>query len=126
MVRANVAIQIGGFEEVFTGPWSLYEDQAFLSKFYLHGNVYFSDCVWIDYRLHAESEMHRQLAAGRHHPVRKFFLEWFGRYLLEQRPPHYKQVHRKVQLKYLRYRSPWLARGIDLLKTIRRKLRAGA
>jgi glycosyltransferase involved in cell wall biosynthesis len=125
MVRAKVARDIGGWEEVFTGPLSLYEDQAFLSKFYLYGNVYFADRVWIDYRLHADSEMHRQLAAGRYHPVRKYFLEWFAVYLEAQRPPHFRQIRRKVKLVYLRYRSVWLARGLDTLKKIKRKLRKG-
>jgi glycosyltransferase involved in cell wall biosynthesis len=125
MVRASVARGVGGFEEVFTGPWSLFEDQAFLSKIYLVGNVYFADRVWIDYRLHAESEMHRQLAAGRHHPVRKFFLEWFATYLLTKRPPHFRVVHLQLHFNYLRYRSRWLGQGIDFLKAIKRRLRQG-
>lgn len=65
LVRAQLLRDIGGFEDAFTGPLGLYEDQAFLSKAYLKANVYFDERVWIDYRLHDQSAMHQQLAAGR-------------------------------------------------------------
>lgn len=55
MVRRKAALALGGFEESFTGPLQMYEDQAFLAKLYLEHSVYFSDRVWLDYRIHDKS-----------------------------------------------------------------------
>ena len=107
LVRTKLARDIGGFEEEFIGPLTLYEDQAFLSKAYLTANVYFDERVWIDYRLHDESMMHQQLAAGRYHEVRKFFLEWFATYLRTKRVPHALRVQIAVQCAYIAYRPSW-------------------
>ena len=43
MVRRTLFDPVGGFEEIFTGPLQMYEDQAFLSKAYSSGRPYFCD-----------------------------------------------------------------------------------
>ena len=47
LVRRDLVMALGGFEEHFTGVRQLYEDQGFLAKLYLAAPVYFSDRVWI-------------------------------------------------------------------------------
>ncbi len=45
LLRRELIASLGGFEEHFTGPRQLYEDQAFLAKLYLAAPVYFADRV---------------------------------------------------------------------------------
>ena len=87
----------------------MYEDQAFLSKAYLIANVYFDERVWIDYRLHDNSAMHQQLAAGRYDEIRKYFLEWFAAYLRNNRVRHALRVRIAVQRAYFYYGSSSLS-----------------
>jgi glycosyltransferase involved in cell wall biosynthesis len=81
LLRRDVVIALGGFEEHFSGPRQLYEDQAFLAKLYLAAPVYFSDRVWINYREHHESCIAQVLRDGRYHEVRLYFLNWLEHYL---------------------------------------------
>ena len=54
LIRRDLMISLGGFEEQFTGPRQMFEDQAFLAKLYLAAPVYFAETVWLDYRQHRE------------------------------------------------------------------------
>lgn len=85
IVRRSAAISVGCFEETFTGPLQMYEDQAFLAKIYLHNVVYFASATWTDYRQHAASCVAEVSSAGRYEEVRQHFLNWFSAYL-EKRP----------------------------------------
>jgi hypothetical protein len=80
-MRREVVTSLGGFEEHFTGPRQLYEDQGFLAKLYLASPVYFSDRVWLNYRRHADSCMAEVTHQGRYHEVRLYFLNWLEAYL---------------------------------------------
>lgn len=81
LLRRDVAVSIGGFEEQFVGPLQLYEDQAFLAKLYLAAPVYFAGRVWLKYRLHPDSCMATVKENGRYDDVRSYFLLWLKEYL---------------------------------------------
>lgn len=81
LLRREVIASLGGFEEHFTGPRQLYEDQGFLAKLYLSSPVYFSDRVWLNYRRHDNSCMAEVTRQGRYHEVRLYFLNWLKAYL---------------------------------------------
>jgi glycosyltransferase involved in cell wall biosynthesis len=106
LLRRDVAEEVGRFEEHFTGPRQIYEDQGFLAKLYLARPVYFSDAVWLDYRQHDESCVATVTREGRYHDVRSYFLTWFEGYLsrLPEEPP---QELRAALTRALRpYRRP--------------------
>ncbi len=77
--------KLGGFEEKFSGIYQVYEDQAYLSKLYIHENCYLSSRCLDKYRQRPsslDSEMHGR---GRYREVRLFFLEWLKQYLKDQK-----------------------------------------
>ncbi|MDB5651498.1 MAG: glycosyltransferase family 2 protein [Hyphomicrobiales bacterium] len=81
LLRRQAVFDVGLFEEHFTGPYSLYEDQGFLSKLYVSSTVFFSSRIWLDYRIHENScvaVVHRD---GQYQKVRNYFLNWSARYL---------------------------------------------
>ncbi|WP_395624162.1 glycosyltransferase family 2 protein [Sphingomonas daechungensis] len=81
LMRRTIVEAIGGFEESFTGPLQLYEDQAFLAKFFLEGTLFCSDQVWLDYRVHDRSCTSEVVRSGLQPEVRRHCLEWFENYL---------------------------------------------
>ena len=81
MARRDIIVNLGGFEERFSGDNQLYEDQGFLAKMYLNGSVFVSRHCWTRYRIHPDScssSVHRR---GNYLPVRLFFLRWLEAYL---------------------------------------------
>lgn len=120
LMRRDAVEAIGGFEDEFTGARQLYEDQAFLSKLYLARPVYFSDCVWLDYRQHADSCVAWVTRDGRYDEVRQYFLSWFEDYLrqLPKPPP------RAVRAALARARRPYQRPRIHALLTFLRRLGA--
>ncbi len=83
MVRRDFANRIGGFEERFVGDHQLFEDQAFLAKVYLHGEVHVSSETWDRYRIHPDSCSSSVAARGKYGMVRADFLNWLASYLQE-------------------------------------------
>lgn len=81
MLRRATALALGGFEESFTGPLQMYEDQAFLAKLYLEGTVFFDERCWLDYRRHDASCVATVSRDGQYDEVRHHFLEWLQAYL---------------------------------------------
>jgi glycosyltransferase involved in cell wall biosynthesis len=81
LLRRSVVQRLGGFEESFSGPNQLYEDQAFLAKVYLHEPVYASSETWIRYRIHGDSCSSAAARTGTQAAVRQFFLNWLANYL---------------------------------------------
>ncbi len=81
MLRRSAVEAVGGFEESFTGPLQMYEDQAFLMKFYLEGTIYLASNVWLDYRVHDQSCTAMVARNGLAREVRRHCLEWFEGYL---------------------------------------------
>lgn len=118
LMRRAIVERIGGFEEQFTGPLQLYEDQAFLAKFFLEGTIYFSDRVWLDYRLHDQSCTARVVRDGLGPDVRRQCLEWFEDYLAAT-PHRFSPAIRWALLRALRpYRHPHISRVGRMAKAI--------
>lgn len=88
MVRRKALIKHGGFEAGFTGKYQLYEDQAFLIKFYLNERVYISSLCNNKYRQRAGSCVQRVTQEGNYHVVRKYFLDWLQQYMDHQGIKH--------------------------------------
>lgn len=84
LLRKSTWQQVGGFEEEFRGKYGLYEDQAFFTKLYLEVPVYISGACHNYYRQRPGSIMSATLGAGQYQEVRRYYLEWFRRYLLER------------------------------------------
>ena len=84
LLRRGVIERVGGFVEDFRGIYQLYEDQFFLTKVYLHEDVFVSSNCWDLYRIHPESCMAKVTGAGQYEQVRGRFLERFASYLVEQ------------------------------------------
>jgi glycosyltransferase involved in cell wall biosynthesis/SAM-dependent methyltransferase len=82
LARREFVEKVGGFEEDFRG---LYEDQAFLTKAYLHGSVFVSGECWDKYRIHPDSCLSVGTEAGQYQTVRLRFLNWFESYLKDQK-----------------------------------------
>jgi glycosyltransferase involved in cell wall biosynthesis len=81
MLTRKAIDEVGGFEETFRKQYSLYEDQAFLSKIYLTQKVYVSSKSNNLYRQRPESIVKSVKADGQYDNVRKYFLEWFQSYI---------------------------------------------
>lgn len=122
MMRRSIVEKIGGFEEAFVGPLQLYEDQAFLAKFFLEGTIYCADEIWLDYRVHDQSCTSRVVREGLGPEMRRQCLEWFCQYLSQTRH-RYNPIVRWTLLRAMRpYRFPLLSQAG---RVARRRLRLG-
>jgi glycosyltransferase involved in cell wall biosynthesis len=106
LLRQKMVTSLGGFAEHFTGMYGLYEDQVFLAKLYLTSPVYFSDNVWLNYRLHADSCMAEAKSQGRYHEVRLHFLNWLEAYLRTMTQPPDRRVFAALRHALWPYRHP--------------------
>jgi glycosyltransferase involved in cell wall biosynthesis len=84
MIKKQVWLDVGRFEESFLYKYQLYEDQAFLSKIYLKGKVYISSVCNNFYRQRSDSLGEKIKKQGSYHNVRKYFLEWLSNYLRDE------------------------------------------
>ena len=105
LVPLRTIERIAGFEEHFTGPKQLYEDQAFFMKLYLASPAYFSSKVWLNYRLHSDSCMAVVMRSGQYHEVRKYFLNWLETYLANL-PSVDPRITKALNRALRPYRSP--------------------
>ncbi|HVC55605.1 MAG TPA: glycosyltransferase family A protein [Stellaceae bacterium] len=87
LLRRAAVAAVGGFEEHFTGPRQLYEDQGFLAKLYLSSPVYFSDRIWLNYRQHDDSCVAEVNRLGLYREIRHYFLTWLDSYLTTMAQP---------------------------------------
>jgi glycosyltransferase involved in cell wall biosynthesis len=78
ILRKTVFDSNGGFEPSFTG---MYEDQVFLTKIYLHKNVYISDSCNNLYRIREDSMSQKAMQSGQYYHYRKAYLAWLTQYL---------------------------------------------
>jgi glycosyltransferase involved in cell wall biosynthesis len=108
MVR-KVVLRRCSFEENFRGMYQMYEDQAFLSKVYLKETVYVSEVSHNRYRQRPSSLVSSVHHSGNYHLVRKFYLNWFQRYL-RHHPIRYKEVDSLLERALSLYRLSWLKR----------------
>lgn len=81
MIKKEIFDRIKGFEPLFSGIYELYEDQAFLSKLYLHETVFVSKTADIMYRKRENSMSSAANDIERYHTVRAFYFDWLERYL---------------------------------------------
>lgn len=108
MVRRAAIEQVGGFVDAFRGE---YEDQVFCAKICLTYPVFVSGNCWYRYRQHTDSSVMTGARSGRTHRARKLFLNWLGRYLLQQRVRHWS-VWRALLEEQLRLRNRRLYDGL--------------
>jgi glycosyltransferase involved in cell wall biosynthesis len=107
MVRKDALIRLGGFESKFTGKYQLYEDQAFLMKFYLNETVYISSQCNNKYRQRTGSCVQWVRKEGSYHVVRKYFLDWMKHYM-QQHDIKHRRVQRLLARAMDRYNRPVL------------------
>jgi glycosyltransferase involved in cell wall biosynthesis len=84
LVRRAAALEVGGFEAHFRGPYQVYEDQAFFSKVLLRAPAFVSGETWDRYRQHPDSAYALAKASGTREIARRYYLTWFRRYLRTQ------------------------------------------
>jgi hypothetical protein len=104
MVRRDVALAVGGFENAFRG---LFEDQAFKVKIYLATPVFASGQCFDRYRQHAASCVQVADATGQQDAARERFLRWFDGYLRQQADVA-PDIGRRLRRALLRYDHPRL------------------
>jgi len=122
IMRKDAVMNIGGFENSFTGRYQMYEDQAFLSKMYLHHKVYVSSACDNLYRQRYGSLVQWVTGDGHYMEVRKFFLDWFRQYLREHNIND-PAIHRLLRKAFLPYKYPRLYSFINKLKKAAWRLR---
>ena len=125
ILRKQAAMDIGGFENEFTGRYQMYEDQAFLSKMYLHHKVYVSAACNNLYRQRYGSLVQWVTSDGKYHEVRKFFLEWFRKYLKQQKG-NYSDINRLLQKAIWKYEYPTLYKLKSFAGRVKRFLKRKA
>ena len=81
IIRKAAFERSGGFEPVFTGVYTLYEDQAFLAKIYLNETVFISGTANNLYRKRTNSMSSAVNDIIIYEKVRRFFLNWLELYL---------------------------------------------
>jgi len=120
LMRRSSVEAIGGFVESFIGPLQLYEDQAFLAKFFLERTIYFSDRVWLDYRVHDQSCTSRVNRDGLGPEMRRQCLEWFDAYVAKTRYRFDPRIRLALVRALRPYRHPHISR---VGRTVRNLLR---
>ena len=112
LVRRELALRVGGWEEAFRG---FYEDQAFLAKAFLEAGVFWSPQVWFRYRRHAESCTMNIAEADKRRAAERF-IDWFEGYLARREVPGREAIERALRARRRDLRHP-------LLGKLRRRLR---
>lgn len=79
LIRREVMMEVGGYEETFRG---MFEDQVFQSKVSLKAPIFVSGECWYKYRKHPESCCSVAEREGKHHAARLTFLGWLEKYCL--------------------------------------------
>jgi glycosyltransferase involved in cell wall biosynthesis len=108
LFRRETLLNIGGFEESFTGYAGAFEDQAVLAKVYLHAPVFVAKECWDKYRVHADSYCARVHKEGFDDSARFFYLRWLEEYVSRQGTPDAK-LRSLLGIKLWAYRHPKLA-----------------
>jgi glycosyltransferase involved in cell wall biosynthesis len=117
LLRRTSIEQVRGFEESFRGPFTMYEDQAFLAKIYLEKPVFVSEQCWDSYRVHPDSCVSVVKSTGQYHTVRQFFFEWLEAYLRNKGIRH-AEIWRALRRVQRPYRRPLLHRLAERMKSL--------
>jgi len=107
MMVKRAVLRRCAFEELFTGVYQVYEDQAFLSKIYLRETVYVSHAFRIKYRQRPASLMGVLHQSNNYAQVRSHFLYWLRDYLNAQ-PYRYRPIEKLLRKAQMPYRDPVL------------------
>ena len=121
MVKREALIRLGGFESSFTGKYQLYEDQAFLMKFYLNETIYVSSQCNNKYRQRTGSCVQWVRKEGSYHVVRRYFLNWMEQYM-KQHNIRYSKVQRLLSRAMDQYKRPVLYFMRSNLSKIQKKV----
>jgi glycosyltransferase involved in cell wall biosynthesis len=119
LVRRDILVEIGGFEEEFSGIYQLYEDQAFLSKIYVRYPIFVSDRCWDRYRQHPDSLVSGITKSGNKYRAGLFFLEWLEQYL-QTRGFDNNGLREALRNKKLRYRNAEWSMNHPFLSKLKR------
>lgn len=122
LLRTELVRRLGGFEEHFTGPRQMYEDQGFFAKLYLAAPIQFCSRSWIKYRQHDNSIVADVLKTGRYHEVRRYFLDWFSGYL-DRSGQGSPRVRLALWRARLVYTAPQLSRRLDYVESLPGRVR---
>jgi glycosyltransferase involved in cell wall biosynthesis len=102
LMKKDVLIKHGGFNEAF----GLYEDQVFLTKFYINEYVYISSSCYNWYRVREGSVVHTYRTTGKYFQERGKYLFWLEQYLLENNT-NSPQIQEQLNRAFLPYRRPY-------------------
>ena len=106
MLRTDLARNVGGFEEEFTG---LYEDQVFRVKLCRSAPAYVSSRIWYHYRKHPSSCCETMIAEGKMALARLRYLRWVKTFC-QQHHESDRLVRRTINRALRPYRYPRLDR----------------
>jgi glycosyltransferase involved in cell wall biosynthesis len=81
LIRREMALAVGGFEEEFRG---LFEDQVFLAKAYLAGPIFVSSQCFDQYRQHDESCCFVTRSTAVSHEQKRRYFDWLSAYFRRQ------------------------------------------
>ncbi|WP_224996722.1 glycosyltransferase family 2 protein [Cesiribacter sp. SM1] len=129
LIKKDILQKWGSWDESFTG---MYDDQAFLTKIYLHEKVYISSSCNNLYRQHPDSMVKTSWRTN-FKDVRLQYLEWLEQYLQQENINH-PEINRLLADALMPYRRPMLyffkqrlpQEGKNILSKIKRKARAKA
>jgi len=114
IVRKEVLLKHGGFEEAFS---SMYEDQVFLSKIYLHEPVFISSNCNNLYRQRSDSMMNISHQKGEYYSIRKKFLLWYKDFYLKSSVNN-EQIHQLIRKAWKLYQVSLFVKFKSLIKRI--------
>lgn len=102
MLRRDVLLQVGGFEERFRG---MYEDQVLFAKVELQVPVYVSGTCWAKYRQHPQNRS-RMRDLSEYCATRLPFLEWLASYLTRAQVSPHSPLWKVLRQELRRCRHP--------------------
>lgn len=117
MIKTEILKKHNGFEEEFEGIYQMYEDQAFLSKLYLHEECYISSNSHSKYRQRPNSLVSSVTKNGKYRKVRGFYLKWFKNYIKDQNIQN-DLIHQALKTGILENKYPFIARNMKWIAAI--------